>query len=52
MKGRKAEWRRKYVEGLVVNGVVYEDVLFLVDRQEVPTVTVLDQAAIGDLDVF
>lgn len=40
------------MEGLIVDGVVDEDVLFLVDSEEVAAVTVLDNLAVGNLDVF
>jgi hypothetical protein len=37
------------MQGLVVYGVVYEDVLLLVNGQEVPAMAVLNNAAVGDL---
>jgi hypothetical protein len=40
------------VEGFVVDGVVDEDVLLFVDGEEVAAVAVLDDFAVGDLDVF
>ena len=40
------------MEGLVVDGVIDEDVLFLVDCEEVAAVAVFDDFAVGDLDVF
>ena len=40
------------MEGLVVDGVIDEDVLFLVDCEEVAPVAVFDDFAVGNLDVF
>lgn len=40
------------VQGFVVDGVVDEDVLFLVDREEVAAVAVFYYLAVGDLDLF
>lgn len=40
------------MEGLVVDGVVYEDVLFLVYGQEVTAVAVFYYLAVWDLDLF
>lgn len=40
------------MECFVVDGVVDEDVLLLVYGEEVATVTVFDDFAVGDLDVL
>ena len=41
-----------YVEGFIVDWVIDEDVLFFVDCQEMSTVAVFDQFAVGYLDVL
>ena len=45
-------WEGEEVQGLVVDGVIDEDVLFLVDCEEVAPVAVFDDFAVGNLNVF
>jgi hypothetical protein len=49
---RKAKLHKNYVKGLVVDGVVDEDVFLFVDCQEMSPMAVLDQLAVGNLDIL
>jgi hypothetical protein len=49
---RKAKLRQTYVESFVVDGIINEDVLFLVHSQEVASVAVFYYLAVRNLNVF